>query len=271
MLEQETVTIIEGISKYLNNPRTKTDGPHTASELGRFAQYYGADRVLKEINPSEVGSYSESISEGGAVPQAAEKLQVVRAFLSYMKKSGHLEVNLAQHVRIKKNRVRNNRSADMTQEVIELTPAGHKQINAELENLKQERVGLAEDIHIAAQDKDVRENAPLEAAREQQGHVEARIRDIELQLRNAVVIDPKKRSKKDARVRIGAKVTLKDLASGKEQGYTVVSVSEANPLENKISNVSPVGQAVMKRAAGHQIEVNTPLGKQSFLIVRVSA
>ena len=98
---QETVTVIEGISKYINNPRTKTDGPHTASELGRFAQYYGADRVLKEIDPSEVGSYSESISEGGAVPQAAEKLQVVRAFLSYMKKSGHLEVYLAQHLPIK--------------------------------------------------------------------------------------------------------------------------------------------------------------------------
>ena len=266
---QETVTVIEGISKYINNPRTKTDGPHTASELGRFAQYYGADRVLKEINPSEVGSYSESISEGGAVPQAAEKLQVIRGFLSYMKKSGHLEVNLAQHVRIKKNRVRNNKPADI-QEVIELTPAGHKQLNAELESLKNERVGLAEEIHKAAQDKDVRENAPLEAAREQQGHVEARIRDIELQLRNAVVIDPKKR-RKDARVRIGAKVTLKDLTSGKEQGYTVVSVSEANPLENKISNVSPVGKAVMKRVAGQQIEVDTPLGKQSFLIVRVSA
>ena len=266
---QETVTVIEGISKYINNPRTKTDGPHTASELGRFAQYYGADRVLKEIDPSEVGSYSESISEGGAVPQAAEKLQVVRAFLSYMKKSGHLEVNLAQHVRIKKNRVRNNKPADI-QEVIELTPAGHKQLNAELESLKNERVGLAEEIHKAAQDKDVRENAPLEAAREQQGHVEARIRDIELQLRNAVVIDPKKR-RKDARVRIGAKVTLKDLTSGKEQGYTVVSVSEANPLENKISNVSPVGKAVMKRVAGQQIEVDTPLGTQSFLIVRGSA
>jgi len=266
---QEIVTVIEGISKYINNPRTKTDGPHTASELGRFAQYYGADRVLKEINPSEVGSYSESISEGGAVPQAAEKLQVIRGFLSYMKKSGHLEVNLAQHVRIKKNRVRNNKPADI-QEVIELTPAGHKQLNAELESLKNERVGLAEEIHKAAQDKDVRENAPLEAAREQQGHVEARIRDIELQLRNAVVIDPKKR-RKDARVRIGAKVTLKDLNSGKEQGYTVVSVSEANPLENKISNVSPVGKAVMKRVAGQQIEVDTPLGKQSFLIVRVSA
>ena len=266
---QETVTVIEGISKYINNPRTKTDGPHTASELGRFAQYYGADRVLKEINPSEVGSYSESISEGGAVPQAAEKLQVIRGFLSYMKKSGHLEVNLAQHVRIKKNRVRNNKPADI-QEVIELTPAGHKQLNAELESLKNERVGLAEEIHKAAQDKDVRENAPLEAAREQQGHVEARIRDIELKLRNAVVIDPKKR-RKDARVRIGAKVTLKDLTSGKEQGYTVVSVSEANPLENKISNVSPVGKAVMKRVAGQQIEVDTPLGKQSFLIVRVSA
>ncbi|PZC46456.1 MAG: transcription elongation factor GreA [Chloroflexi bacterium] len=271
MLEQlETLTVIEAISKYLNNPRTKTDGPHTETELGRFVQYYGSDRVLKEIDPAEVGSYSERITDGGAVPQAAEKLQVIRGFLSYMRKSGHLQVNLAQHVRIKKNRVRNNKPSDGSQEIIELTPDGHKQLNSELETLKLERPRISEDIHKAAQDKDVKENAPLEAAREQQAHIESRITNIELQLRNAVVIDPKKR-KKDARVGIGAKVTLKDLVSGKEQGYTVVSVSESNPLQNKISNVSPVGKAVMKRVAGQQIEVNTPLGKQSFLIVKVSA
>ena len=268
--EQDTVTVIEAISKYLNNPRTKTDGPLTETELGRFVQYYGADRILEEIDPSEVGSYSERISEGGSVPQATERLQVIRGFLSYMRKSGHIQVNLSQHVRIKKSRIRNNKPADSTQEVIELTPSGHKQLNDELKTLKKERIFLAEEIHIAAQDKDVRENAPVEAAREQQGHVESRVRDIELQLRNAVVIDPKKR-RKDARVRIGAKVTLKDLSSGKEQGYTVVSVSESKPLEHKISNVSPVGKAVMKRVAGQEIEVDTPLGKQTFLIVKVSA
>ena len=92
---------------------------------------------------------------------------------------------------------------------------------------------------------------------------------IELQLKNAVVIDPKKR-KKDAVVRVGAKITIKDLGSGKVHGYTVVSATEANPLEGKISNESPVGKAVMRRMAGQQVDVVTPRGKQSFEIVKVT-
>ena len=271
MQELINQTVIEAISQYINNPKTKTDGPHTDRELHRFAQWCGADRVLQQINPSEIGEYSERLGEGGAVPQAAERLQVVRGFLSYMRKSGQLEINLAQHVRIRKSRTRVHTGGDTAaRDVIELTVAGCKALNEELARLKDERIPLAEDIHKAAADKDVRENAPLEAAREQLGLVESRVRDIELQLKNAVVIDPKKR-KKDAVVMVGAKITLKDLGSGKVHGYTVVSATEANPLEGKISNESPVGKAVMRRMAGQQVEVDTPRGKQSFEIVKVSA
>lgn len=271
MQEPTQQTVIEAISQYLNNPKTKTDGPHTDRELHRFAQWCGADTILQKVNPSEVGAYSERLGEGGAVPQAAERLQVIRGFLSYMRKSGQLEVNLAQHVRIRKTRTRLHQGNDPSARgVIELTAAGHKQLNAELAKLKGERISLAEDIHNAAADKDVRENAPLEAAREQLGLVESRVRDIELQLKNAVVIDTRKR-KKDAIVRVGAKITIKDLESGKVRGYTVVSASEANPLEGKISDVSPVGKAVMRRTAGQQVDVETPRGKQSFEIVKVTA
>jgi transcription elongation factor GreA len=264
-------TVIEAISQYINNPKTKTDAPHTDRELHRFAKWCGADRVLHQINPSEVGEYSERLGEGGAVPQAAERLQVIRGFLSYMRKSGQLEVNLAQHVRIRKSRTRAHSGGDAAaRDIIELTVAGFNALTSELKRLKGERIPLAEDIHKAAADKDVRENAPLEAAREQLGMVESRIRDIELQLKNAVVIDPKKR-KNDAVVRVGVKITIKDLVSGKTRGYTVVSASEANPLEGKISNESPVGKAVMRRMAGQQVEVVTPRGKQSFEIIRVTA
>ncbi len=271
MKESGGPSVIEAISLYLNNPKTKTDGPLTDRELHRFAQWCGADRILGEINPADVGAYSDRMGEGGAVPQAAERLQVVRSFLSYMRKSGQIDVNLAQHVRIRKSRTRVHQGGDASaRDVIELTPEGHKALTDTLAKLKDERISLAEDIHKAAADKDVRENAPLEAAREQLGLVESRVRDIELQLKNAVVIDPKKR-KKDAIVRVGAKITIKDLGSGKVHGYTVVSASEANPLEGKISDVSPVGRAVMRRTAGQQVEVETPRGKQAFEIVKVTA
>lgn len=270
MQEPATQTVIEAISQYINNPKTKTDAPHTDRELHRFASWCGADRVLQQINPSEVGEYSERLGEGGAVPQAAERLQVIRGFLSYMRKSGQLEVNLAQHVRIRKSRTRAHGAGDQSyRNLIELTPTGYKQLNDELAKLKNERISLAVDIQTAAADKDVRENAPLEAAREQLGLVESRVRDIELQLKNAVVIDPKKR-RKDSIVRVGAKITLKDLDTGKTFGYTVVSASEANPLEGKISDVSPVGKAVMRRGAGQNVTVETPRGRQSFEIVKVT-
>ena len=271
MTQQAGLSVIEAISLYLNNPKTKTDGPHTDRELHRFADWCGPNRILSEINPSDVGAYSDRMGEGGAVAQAAERLQVVRSFLSYMRKSGHLEVNLAQHVRIRKSRSRVHQGGDAAApDVIELTPEGHGALTETLARLKDERISLAEDIHRAAADKDVRENAPLEAAREQLGLVEGRVRDIELQLKNAVVIDPRKR-RKDAIVRVGAKITIKDLGSGKVHGYTVVSTSEANPLEGKISDVSPVGRAVMRRTTGQQVDVETPSGPRSFEITRVTA
>ena len=273
MTKQAGLSVIEAISLYLNNPKTKTDGPHTDRELHRFADWCGPNRTLADINPSDVGAYSDRMGEGGAVPQAAERLQVVRSFLSYMRKSGHLEVNLSQHVRIRKSRTRVQQAAGAsTRDVIELTPEGHSALNQTLERLKGERILLAEDIHKAAADKDVRENAPLEAAREQLGLVESQVRDIELQLKNAIVIDPRKRRrKKDAVVSVGTKVTLRDLESSKTLSYIVVSTSEANPLEGKISDVSPVGRAVMRRAAGHKVDVETPRGTRSFEITRVTA
>lgn len=266
-------SVIEAISLYLNNPKTKTDGPLTDRELHRFAQWCGADRVLREINPSDVGAYSERMGEGGAVPQAAERLQVVRSFLSYMRKSGQINVNLAQHVRIRKSRTRTLAGGGATARAVnELTPQGHRDLTERLAARKAERKSKAEDIHKAAADKDVRENAPLEAAREALGLLEAEIRDIEFQLKDAVVINPRKR-RNDAVVRVGARIRLKPIGSAgsdKVREYTVVSASEANPLEGKISDVSPVGRAVMRRSAGQQVEVDTPKGKQSFKIVKVT-
>jgi transcription elongation factor GreA len=110
---------------------------------------------------------------------------------------------------------------------------------------------------------------PLEAAREQLGLVESRIRQIEDTLKNAVVVQPS--GEKAKTVRVGTKVHLKDLESGRETRYTVVSASEARPLDGKISDVSPVGKALMKRSAGQEIRVETPRGQLKYRIVKLTS
>ena len=102
----------------------------------------------------------------------------------------------------------------------QLTPAGFKQLKEELEKLKAERVPLTQQIQKAAADKDVRENVPLEAAREQLGHTESRIRVLENTLMDATIIDLKKGGKKT--VKLGSTISILEIDSKKRASYTLV-------------------------------------------------
>jgi transcription elongation factor GreA len=272
LVQTQPFTLVEAIGIYLTEAKTKGKNPQTHLELQRFAQWCGASRPIAQIAPSVIGEYSERMMAGGAAPQAAERLQVVRDFLFHLQKKGRVEQNLAQHVRIRKvkSRASSPTAEASIQTFDEITFEGHTQLTKELERLKNESALLAEEIHRAAQDKDVRENAPLEAAREQKGHVESRIRDLEGKLKNTRVIDASTR-KQDSVIRVGSRIMLKDVDSGEEKHYTLVSAAEANPLQGKISDVSPVGRAVVRRAAGQQVEVETPRGTQHYLIVKVTS
>ena len=124
---------------------------------------------------------------------------------------------------------------------VELTADGHAQLHAELEKLKAQRGPLAVQIRKAAADKDVRENVPLEAAREQLGHVESRIRSIEGTLEYAVIIGSTPPDSAQI-VKLGARVFVKDLVTGRENSYTLVDRSEAQPTQGKISDRFALGQ-----------------------------
>jgi transcription elongation factor GreA len=119
-------------------------------------------------------------------------------------------------------------------------------------------------------DKDFRENAPLDAAREHQAHLEGRIREIEATLRHAVIVGEGS-PQSNARVGVGSAVLLRNLKSGTEVRYILVSPSEVNPAEGKISIVSPVGKALMERRAGEEVDVKAPAGTLRFRIESVEA
>ena len=261
-------TLLEAVSFYVESLKAKENHEKTHRELHKFIQWCGPDKNFSDMRPSEVGEYADQIGGNGTTPQATERLQVIRGFLTYVRKQGIIEVNLAQHVRIRKSKSRARGSQIREVEVVELTQEGFTQLTGQLEKLKSERAPLAIQIRKAAADKDVRENAPLEAAREQLGLVESRIRELEESLSNAVIVDLSKR-RSGKTVKIGTKVSVKEAGSSRQASYTLVSRTEANSLEGRISDVSPLGKALVGRNAGDNVEVDTPRGKIRYSIVRV--
>ena len=137
--------------------------------------------------------------------------------------------------------------------------------------LKLERFSVVGDISRAMADKDFRENAPLDAAKERQGFIESSIRELEGILANAVVRTSDTIDDGTKRVKIGRKVTLKDAKSGKQVLYRVVDSREADPVSGKISNVSPVGKALMDKTIGEEVQVTIPKGTLSYIVQKIES
>jgi transcription elongation factor GreA len=146
----------------------------------------------------------------------------------------------------------------------QITADGKKELEAELTKLKGRRGEIAEKIADARGYGDLSENAEYDAAREDQGLVESRIAEIEDILTNAELIKASRASS----VGLGSKVELKNGA--KTVHYHVVGPVEANPIEGKISNESPIGLALMGKKVGDSASVTTPKGEISYQVVAVN-
>ena len=261
--------VLETAGLFLDSIKGKDNQEAVHRELYRFVDWCGPERTFEAIHPSDIGEYVEQVLGTGTSPQAPVRLQALKDFLIYARKQGIVTINLAQHVRVRKSKTRSESSNQRnSQDVIELTRDGHAQLVEQLDKLKSERAPLAIQIQKAAADKDVRENAPLEAAREQLGYVESRIRTLEDTLKKAVIIKTTRKGKSKV-VKLGVRVSVKDLESGKRNSYRLVNSTEANPSEGKISNASPLGKALFNRRAGTEIKVDTPKGISRFEILKI--
>jgi len=147
-----------------------------------------------------------------------------------------------------------------------LTAEGAAKLRAELKELKgPRREKLSQRLRSAIQMGDLAENADYHKAKEDQGFLEGRIQEIEVILRNAVIVE--KSANTDA-VSIGSHVTIQE-ADLPPETYQVVGVKEANPRNGKISNESPIGSAIMDRKVGDVVEADTPNGKMKFRILKI--
>lgn len=145
----------------------------------------------------------------------------------------------------------------------QLTPAGKQELENELEELKSRRGEIAQKIADARDFGDLSENAEWDAARDEQAQVETRIAEIEDILLNAVIIKPKS----SGTVAVGNTVVLKD--DKKVVEYTIVGSVEADPLEGKISDESPIGQALLGKKVGDKVTIKTPGGEVHYTIQEI--
>ena len=151
-----------------------------------------------------------------------------------------------------------------------LTPEGHKKLKQEIEYLSNEkRREVAERIKTAREFGDIAENAEYDDAKNEQALLEHRIAQLEERLLNARVITKKEISKDS--VSIGSRVKLRDVDAKETIEYRIVGSAEANPSENKLSNESPVGKAIIGRKKGETVEVTAPRGTLKFKIMDIQA
>jgi transcription elongation factor GreA len=151
-----------------------------------------------------------------------------------------------------------------------LTPEGLEKLKQEIEHLSNDkRREVADRIRIAREFGDIAENAEYDDAKNEQALLEHRIATLEERLRNARVID-KKEITKDV-VSIGSHVRLRDVDAKRTVEYHIVGSAEANPAENKLSNESPVGKAIIGHKKGETVEVSAPRGALKFKILEIKA
>lgn len=163
---------------------------------------------------------------------------------------------------------RSKESRIVTEKEVLLTPSGLRKLEEELEHLRTvKRKEVAERIKAAIEYGDISENSEYDDAKNEQAFIEGRIITLEKMLRNVRVID---NSEGDTdTVSIGSKVKLKDLEFGDSVEYLIVGSAEADPIENKISNESPVGRALLGKKKGDVIDVNVPAGVVQFKILQI--
>lgn len=168
------------------------------------------------------------------------------------------------------NSIYNNKGdIKMAQKEFILTYEGLKKLEDELEFLKTvKRREIAERIKVAREFGDISENAEYDEAKNEQAFMEGKIADIEYKLKIAKVIDEDDISTDT--VSIGSSVRVLDLDYKEECRFIIVGTSEANPIEEKISNESPIGAALLGKKVGDTVVVGVPDGNVSFQILEIN-
>ncbi|MEX1247669.1 MAG: transcription elongation factor GreA [Anaerolineales bacterium] len=152
-----------------------------------------------------------------------------------------------------------------------LTKEGYKKLQDELDNLRNvRRKEIAERLREAAENSlgEFVEDPEFEAAKNEQSFVEGRIKELEMILANATLIEEHRGKKKGGAIEVGSKVTIQQ-GRRKPEEYLIVGAAEANPREGKISHESPLGRALLGKKEGDKVDIQAPSGAFSVKVMNV--
>ncbi len=153
---------------------------------------------------------------------------------------------------------------------VPITREGYNELLKQLEYMKSvERSRIKREIEAARGHGDISENAEYHAAKERQGHVEAKIRDLENKLGESDIIEIRRLP--EDRVVFGAVVVLENLETGDKVQYRLVGPHEADIKKNRVSVTSPIGRAVMGKGPGDVATVQAPGGKKEYEVIRIAS
>lgn len=257
------LTLGEAATRYLSS-LSPQERQSSQQEVHNFVRWYGWERPLARLTPPEVANFAERVSSSTGNPGL--KLEPVRAFLLYAKSHKLTTTNMAAHLKLKKTGGKTATASRRGTPPPSLTREGAEDLEKDLKALRQERAVVVEQVRSAREDKDFRENAPLEAARERLAQIDSRIRSIEAALGGDVV---EKKALPARRAGLGSKVTISD-PTGTTTIYTLVDPSEASLAKGKISITSPLGQALLNRGEGQEVEVRAPGGRLRYRLETIA-
>jgi transcription elongation factor GreA len=283
---------------FVHSDASRRLAPDDLSRLRKFVTWCGISTSIEAIPPFKVEEFLAAQTNTSQPPRLY--MPGLKAFFAYALEQGMVEADPMKVVRLPRGAGgTTRRSASATaaaaraatpapapaaegaaetgtaapdgaipdDDVVYVSQAHLTSMQSELERLRtDERHRISQMLHEAIKDGDLSENAAYDDAKMRQGMLEAKIRELEVKLRHAELIEEGGGS---SSVGVGSRVRLVEVASGDELDYQVVGPEETNPRGGKISHRSPVGRAILGKGAGEEVEVATPGGAVRYRIVSV--
>jgi|SRR5215204_5217680 transcription elongation factor GreA len=259
------VTLSEAMSEYVTVVASE-QRPAVARELQRFGRWFGSDRPVRTVTRLDLERYQAQQEDNGS--GNSTRLEPLKDFFTFARKRKLLDEAVATALRIKRrtNSATKNDSDRPDEPTIQLTPAGLEQLQIQLDRLDNvERPAAEHELQLAAADKDFRENAPYDAAKQHLAEIHRKMSEIKSTIATGQVVEVTN----STRVSIGSTVVVADLEEDEEITYTLVGPGEIDARKGKISIQSPVGRALDRRGVGDTVEVEVPAGVVRYRIERI--
>ena len=257
------LTVGDAIRNYIT-ALAPTERPTVVPVLNSFGRWFGLERGLAEIDAVQLERFQDQLIASGIDPTS--RLEPLRTFLSDARSKKLIPVALASYVKIKRKSAaeRASMGKPVAVQTIDVTRAGFEQLQAELKTLETDELPAAIGaMQRAAADKDFRENAPYDAAKQHRAEIQRRIDEIKATLAHAAVVD----DTNDDRVGVGTRVVVRDLDDDEEFAYTLVGPGERGT--GKISTQSPVGRALLDHIVGDVVQVTVPAGVHKYRVEKI--